>query len=226
MVPSISSSNIQQTANQVMTKPNSQTHQRMIPRQKVLGLNGSQPKYINKIQNTNIQKSINNLKQNTEKGQQQAKVIYPTHKSQIKTLPPVNSYTPKPGIKTLNSQQPKNIPAQVQRTGSGLRTIPPQRLPKLPNKLNYIGKHAVQGQKVKQGQNRFNKSVKQTGPLYYNSCGPPPHANKQLAFNQALTAEILETLGNKSGPTTSYQNKSYEILPNRFATPAYEEQVM
>lgn len=229
VIPSMANtSNNQQTASQIMSKTNSQPQQqqqRIISRQKVLGPNTSQPKYINKLQNTTQQKSMCPLKQNTEKVQQQAKVMYPTHKSQIKTLPPVNNYMPKPpNMKTLNSQQSKSIPGQVQRTGSGLRTIPPQRPPKLPNKLNYIGKHAVQAQKIKHGQNRFNKPLKQGGP-FYNNCVPPSHANKQLAFNQALTAEILETLGNnKSGPTTSYQNKSYEILPNRYAAPMYPEE--
>ncbi|XP_044755691.1 uncharacterized protein LOC123314454 isoform X2 [Coccinella septempunctata] len=230
VVPSMTSaSNIQPSTNQIMTKPNSQPQQqqRLVPRQKVLGPNGNQPKYINKLaNNSQQQKSVCNLKQNTEKAQQQAKLLYPTHKSQIKTLPPMNNYMTKPSMKPLNSQQPKNIPAQVQRTGSGLRTIPPQRPPKLPNKLNYIGKHAVQAQKIKHGQNRFNKPLKQPAPAFYNSCVPSAHSNKQLAFNQALTAEILETLGNKTGPTTSYQSsKGYEIMPNRYSTP-YEEQTL
>ncbi|KAL3268938.1 hypothetical protein HHI36_008025 [Cryptolaemus montrouzieri] len=220
------SSHNQQSSNLVLNKTNPQMQQRLVPRQKIIGPNGNQTKYVNKLHNS-LQKPVYNMKQVPEKGSQsqQPRVMYPTHKSQIKTIPPVNNYIPKVhGIKTLTPQQSKSIPGQVQRTGSGLRTIPPQRPPKLPTKLNYIGKHAVQAQKTKPGPNRYNKSVKHTGPAMYNNYMPPVHTNKQLAFNQALTAEILETLSNKSGPTTSYSTKNYEILPSRYDTPVYNEQ--
>ncbi|KAK9877038.1 hypothetical protein WA026_016065 [Henosepilachna vigintioctopunctata] len=222
-----STSNTQQPPNLVLNKTNTQ-QQRLVPRPKVLGANGNQTKYISKLPNSTQKSSHYNLKQVTDKtAAQQSRIMYPTHKSQIKTIPPVNNYIPKvQGIKTITPLQPKNIPGQVQRTGSGLRTIPPQRPPKLPNKLNYIGKHAVQAQKVKSsgGLNRYNKNVKQSSIPPYNNYMQPLHTNKQLAFNQALTAEILETLSNKSTPTTSYSSKNYEILPNRFEGPVYTDQ--
>lgn len=119
--------------------------QRYLPRQKVIG-NGAAPKYItkpppNNMIKTTLQSAVKNIV--NEKTMQRA--VYPTHKSQIKTMPPVNSYVQKmsPGIKTLPPQS-KNVPGQVQRTNAGLRTIPPQRQLKPPARANYIGKHAIQ----------------------------------------------------------------------------------
>ena len=134
--------------NILLNKP-SNVPQRYVSRQKILGANnGATTKYLNKPPNNVVNKQPVNM---INKQQPSQRVLYPTHKSQIKTLPPVNNYLhgKAPGIKTL-PPHPKGIPGQVQRTGSGLRTIPPQRPQKIPNKPNYIGKHAVQAQKLKQ----------------------------------------------------------------------------
>ncbi|KAJ8973338.1 hypothetical protein NQ317_004650 [Molorchus minor] len=108
--------------------------------------------------------------------------------NQIKTIPPMNNFVQKTqGIKALSPQH-KSIPGQVQRTNSGLRTIPPQRAQKTANKPNYIGKHAVQAQKMRQTHGKM-KGMK------------------------ALTAQIIETLSNTCSPLPSNR---YEILPARY----------
>lgn len=126
--------------------------QRYMPRQKVVG-NGATTKYVNKPP------PVNNVMKTALSPVRMEKVapprpVYPTHKGQIKTMPPVNSYLQKgvPGIKTLPPQN-KGVPGQIQRTNSGIRTIPPQRPSKPLNKPNYIGKHAVQAQKIKNSHN-------------------------------------------------------------------------
>lgn len=139
---------------------NKASMQRYIPRQKVIG-NGAAglvttpttlatptTKYINKPSLNNTVKSA--LPQMKLEKMIPQRPLYPTHKGQIKTLPPVNNYLQKgvPGIKTLPPHC-KGMPGQVQRTNAGIRTIPPQRSSKPPNKPNYIGKHAVQAQKIK-----------------------------------------------------------------------------
>lgn len=126
--------------------------QRYLPRQKVIS-NGATTKYVNKPPLNNVLKtSLPPVKMEKVAPQRS---VYPTHKGQIKTLPPVNSYLQKnvSGIKTLPPQS-KGMPAQVQRTNAGIRTIPPQRPSKPPNKPNYIGKHAVQAQKIKNTHNK------------------------------------------------------------------------
>lgn len=140
--------------------------QRYIPRQKVIS-NGSGgavtsttpnttpgTKYINKPPLNNAVKPPTLPPVKMEKMVPQ-RPLYPTHKGQLKTLPPVNSYIQKstPGIKTLPPQS-KGMPSQVQRTNAGIRTIPPQRPSKPPNKPNYIGKHAIQAQKIKSSSNK------------------------------------------------------------------------
>lgn len=185
--------------------------QRYISRQKLVGANnGATTKYLNKPPNNIVNKQSVNM---INKPQQ--RIPYPTHKSQIKTLPPVNNYLhgKQPGIKTLPPH--KGVPGQVQRTGSGLRTIPPQRPPKIANKPNYIGKHAVQAQKLKQPH-----KLKMKANQMYNNYHGPPIQEKQMTFNQALTAEIIETLSNKSGNMSSY-SKTYDSLPPRYENAYY-----
>ncbi|KAI4460800.1 upset isoform a [Holotrichia oblita] len=161
-------------------------------------------KYLNKPV-TSIPKPQVPPKAAPEKPQQ--KIIYAPHKSQIKTLSNVASYTAsKPGIKTLSPQN-KSTPGQVQKTGSGLRTIPPQRQHKPPSKPNYIGKHAVQAQKLKQSMPKMKQIKQGTVNSYQNRI---PQSN-QVTFNQALTAQILETLQRDNTKTTSnYESSRYE----------------
>lgn len=150
-------------SNIVLNKTNMQ---RYVPRQKVISNGATAPppppppttKYINKPPlNNTLKPALPSLKM--EKMPHQ-RPMYPTHKGQIKTLPPVNSYMQKnvPGIKTLPPQ--KGIPSQVQRTNAGIRTIPPQRPSKPPNKTNYIGKHAVQAQKIKSSHHSNKVNVR------------------------------------------------------------------
>lgn len=209
----------QNPGNLLLNKP-SNVPQRYVSRQKVIGANnGATTKYLNKPTHNMVNKQQTMNMINNKPPLQ--RVIYPTHKSQIKTLPPINNYSHnKTGIKTL-PPHPKGVLTQVQRAGPGLRTIPPQRPQKVANKPNYIGKHAVQAQKLKQSHGKL-KSMKPT-PMY-NSYHSGPIQEKQMTFNQALTAEILETLSNKSGSTNNY-SKSYEILPPRYDNAYYSSDV-
>ncbi|XP_018575451.1 uncharacterized protein LOC108914194 isoform X2 [Anoplophora glabripennis] len=197
-----------QTTNNILLNKNPQ---RYVPRQKIIGPNGATTKYISKPTSNNVVKTTmnSNLKMQDKSP---TRVVYPTHKSQIKTIPPINNYMQKPqqGIKTLSPQH-KSIPGQVQRTGSGLRTIPPQRPQKIANKPNYIGKHAVQAQKMRQTHGKL-RGIKMTQNVAYNVHGPqmPDKHLTELTFNQALTAQIIETLSNTS------TSLPYEILPTRY----------
>ncbi|KAH1009288.1 hypothetical protein HUJ04_001663 [Dendroctonus ponderosae] len=178
-------------------------------RQKFVSVNSGPIKYIQKSSNNVLTPIINpTLKSPTEKsGKLCHPLSAPMHKGPVKSLPP-NIYLPKPpqGIKTLPPQL-KNIPGHIQRTGSGLRTIPPQRPQKLPTKPNYIGKHAVQAQKAKQ---QIHPKLR-TSSTYNNT--QTPMTEKQLTFNQVLTAQIIETL---SKPSTPPPSNRYEILPARY----------
>lgn len=201
----------------LQNKPNPQ--QRYAPRQKVIG-NGATTKYLNKVPVNNAMKMTPMPPvKNFPNDKIQHRPSYPTHKSQIKTLPPMNNYIQKqPGIKTLPPQN-KGIPGQIQRTGSGLRTIPPQKPSKMPARPNYIGKHAIQAQKVKSPQNRGMKhqTVKMPPSLY-------PVSNRFAAqsspvtFTQALTQEIIDTLSSQdSGSTNCYApSKRYEPPPVQY----------
>lgn len=82
--------------------------QRYLPRQKVIG-NGATTKYINKPTLNNVMKSSS-----MKNAPPPQRSMYPTHKGQIKTLPPVNNYVQKgaPGIKTIPPQN-KGVPGQV-----------------------------------------------------------------------------------------------------------------
>nr|CAI5865072.1 unnamed protein product [Callosobruchus analis] len=245
--------------------PPQQLQQRYVPRQKMIGPNGApQTKYMNKSGPNSIKvKNATSANPTTLKLVQEkssTRMVYPTHKGQIKTIPPVNNYIHKnqQGIKTLSPQH-KGIPGQVQRTGTGLRTIPPQRPTKGAStssaKPNYIGKHAVQAHKVPGGRppsqhhaphHHHHPHKLKTGggqssagaatpvgslPLNpYGSPAPPPGDKRHIAemtFNQALTAQIIETLssgggggggsglsggGSLSGNTQSH----YEIMPTRY----------
>lgn len=208
-----------QSGNNILLNKSSNIPQRYVSRQKVLGANnGATTKYLNKPPSNIVNKQSVNM---VSKQQPSQRILYPTHKSQIKTIPPVNNYLhgKPPGIKTL-PPHPKGVPGQIQRTGSGLRTIPPQRPQKIPNKPNYIGKHAVQAQKLKQSHKLKNMKPNQMYNAYHNV----PIQEKQMTFNQALTAEIIETLSNKSANiNNSYTSKSYENLPPRYENVYYPE---
>lgn len=190
---------------------------RFVPRQKVIGPNGAPGKYMNKPLPSNTTKpNIHSPPVKLMQDKSPTRMLYPSHKNQLKTIPPVNSYiqkSPQGGIKTISPQQ-KSVPGQVQRTGSGLRTIPPQRPQKIPNKTNYIGKHAVQAQKMRQNPGKV-KGIKMPSNMPYNVHAPlmPDKQLTELTFNQALTAQILETLSNTNTPMPSSR---YEILPTRY----------
>lgn len=180
-------------------------------RQKLIGVNNAPTKYLGKSPNNVLKPTVNPTVKSPQ--DKQGKLIHPPmQKGPIKSLPP-SSFLPKPqqGIKTLSPQH-KNIPGQIQRTGSGLRTIPPQRPQKVATKANYIGKHAVQAQKIKQSPHAKLKAVRPPAANMYGYHQPPMH-EKQLTFNQALTAQIIETLSNTSTPPPSNR---YEILPARY----------
>ncbi|XP_060528091.1 uncharacterized protein LOC132703064 [Cylas formicarius] len=109
-------------------------------------------------------------------------------------------------IKTLQPQQQHMPPHQQQRVG--LRTIPAQKHQKVgAPKPNYIGKHAIQGHKARPTYGRV-KSPKAAPGNHH-----PHHHEKQLTFNQALTAQIIETLSNTSVPQPSNR---CEALPARY----------
>lgn len=200
--------------NVLLNKTNAQ---RFVPRQKIVGPNGAPTKYMNKpLSSSTAKPNLNSPSVKLMQEKSPTRMLYPTHKSQIKTIPPVNNFIQKPqqgGIKTISPQQ-KGVPGQMQRTGSGLRTIPPQRPQKISNKTNYIGKHAVQAQKMRQTHGKV-KGIKMPSNMPYNVHAPlmPDKQLTELTFNQALTAQILETLSNNSTPMPSNR---YEILPARY----------
>ncbi|XP_025831062.1 inactive histone-lysine N-methyltransferase 2E isoform X2 [Agrilus planipennis] len=169
------------------------------------------------------------------------KMMYPAQKGHIKTLPPLNNNNNNAlkqnvGLKTIPPQYKggticgSGIPSQqVQRTSSGLRTIPPQRSPKgmgsiniagtQLNKPNYIGKHAIQGQKLRSppigggfGGHKAKANLKST--LAYNSSSDytkmsvtataSAQSNQQMVYTQALTAQIIETLNQNNTIGGSY----------------------
>ncbi|XP_076266838.1 SET domain-containing protein upSET isoform X1 [Rhynchophorus ferrugineus] len=192
-------------------------------RPKLSGANGAPTKYIAKQITTNIFKSrVNSVKALPEKPSVSKPT--PSHQTPVSAKPtplkiaPVNNFVPKQlqtsNAKTLSPQH-KVIPGQIQRTGSGLRTIPPQRPQKLPNRPNYIGKHAVQALKVKQLSYAKMKAATARTPSGSSSYHSPPVHEKQLSFNQALTAQIIETLSNSNSPAPTQSNR-YEILPSRY----------
>lgn len=166
---------------------------RYYPQQKV-STNGT-PKYLNKP-------SVNNfVKANSASRNYPDKVprfMYSGQKNPYKSGPVSSTYSK---VCKNVSPQGKSIPAQIQRNSAGLRTIPPQRPPKVTNKTNYIGKHAVQAQKIRpthvSSKMRNIKHSPQMNP-YLNRIPQ----NSQVTFNQALTAQILETLGQDSNNKT------------------------
>lgn len=187
-----------------------QARYNVAPRPKLIGVNNMSMKLMQKAPNNVIKPAANpSLKSPTEKS---PKAVQP-QKGPIKNLPP-STFLPKPqqGIKTLSPQQ-KNIPGQVQRTTSGLRTIPPQRPQKVPTKTNYIGKHAVQAQKVNKQPAHAKMKCLRSPPGNMYSYHQASMNEKQLTFNQALTAQIIETLSNTSTPPPSTK---YEWLPSRY----------
>lgn len=178
---------------------NKNNNQRCYQQSKIVG-NGA-TKYVNK--SNNITKSSIQQKALIEKSPRN---VYPTHKNQIKTIPPINNYMNKPGIKTI-SPQVKGIPNQIQRTGVGLKTIPPLKTQKFANKPNYIGKHAIQAQKIRAPAPKI-KTIKASTPFNaYNKISP----NAQMTVSQALTAEILESLGHDSSKA-NYETKRYDSV--------------
>lgn len=182
---------------------NKNSNHRCYQQPKIVG-NGA-TKYMNK--SNNLPKSPT-LQQKALMDKTQRNV-YPTHKNQIKTLPPVNNYINKPGgIKTISPQVKGIPPNQMQRTGIGLKTIPPQKPQKFPNKPNYIGKHAIQAQKIKTTGPKL-KTIKTATPPFnaYNRISQ----NTQMTVSQALTAEILESLGHDSGKVGYDSAKRYDM---------------
>ncbi|XP_022918651.1 myb-like protein X isoform X2 [Onthophagus taurus] len=160
---------------------NKNTNQRIF-QQKPVG-NGA-TKYLNKpIANVSnkqvLQKPI------SDKPQQQ-KIIYAGPKSQIKTLSTFNYAPNKPNLKALSPPMKQNA---LPKPGPS-RQIPPQQRQQrhVPGKPNYIGKHAVQAQKLKQPLPK-----KKATPFIHQYQNRPTTTN-QVTFNQALTAQILETL--------------------------------
>ncbi|XP_030761841.1 uncharacterized protein LOC115886711 isoform X2 [Sitophilus oryzae] len=189
-------------------------------RPKLTGNNGASAKFFAKQINNIIKSRVNSVKTLPDKSMKPTNVVAQKNVP-AKPITP-NSFVQKPpqtqpvsNVKTLSPQN-KNVPGQVQRTGSGLRTIPPQRPQKPAVKPNYIGKHAVQAQKVKQMPYAKMKTTPRSqstaaGPV--GSYNPPPH-EKQLTFNQALAAQIIETLSSTS--STPPQPSRYEIMPSRY----------
>lgn len=119
------------------------------------------------------------------------------------------------GLKTLPPHMAKEIPGgHIQRTGTGLRTIPPQRPSKIPARPNYIGKHAIQAQKIKNMPGARMRTIK-TPTSVYGGHHNRFMQNNPVTFTQALTAEIIETLSSQesSGPTSGafgFNKNSYE----------------
>lgn len=177
--------------------------QRYYPQPKI-SINGT-TKYLNKPTANNFLKT----NPNRNFSDKIPRLMYSNQKNPYKTsIPP--GYATK--AKNL-SPQGKSIPGQVQRNSAGLRTIPPQRPLKASNKTNYIGKHAVQAQKLKAphvpNKMRNLKHISSPTNAYHNRL---PQSS-QVTFNQALTAQILETLGQDSSKncfeSNRYDNFSY-----------------
>lgn len=183
---------------------NKTINQRYYQQSKIVG-NGA-TKYLNKAGANNI-KNTPLPQKTTLMDKPSPRNVYPTHKSQMKTLSPINNYINKPGIKTL-SPQVKSLPAHVQRTGIGLKTIPPQKPPKFGNKPNYIGKHAIQAQKIRTSVPKL-KTIK-TAASFSGPYANKAAQNTQMTVSQALTAEILESLGHDSSKV------AYESVSNRY----------
>lgn len=101
------------TSNMILNKTS--PTQRYVPRQKVIGPNGASAKYLNKppMSNNVIKSQLNvnpNLKMMQDKSPSN-RMVYPTHKGQIKNIPPNHYMLPK-SVKTMVPQH-KNIPGQV-----------------------------------------------------------------------------------------------------------------
>ncbi|KAF5306980.1 hypothetical protein FQR65_LT07203 [Abscondita terminalis] len=170
-------------------------------------LNGTS-KFIPRTSTLNTFQNKANAASKNPQGKNQ-KLLYPAHKSQLKMIPPVPNSISKPGIKTL-TPQPRGISnQQVQRTSSGLRTIPPQRSPKISNKPNYIGKHAIQAQKFKSPHNAGRpKNVKPLIPTVNVFPNRTPQ-NTGVTYHQALTANILQSLSENSNNVP--YNRTYDF---------------
>ncbi|XP_050310082.1 inactive histone-lysine N-methyltransferase 2E-like isoform X2 [Anthonomus grandis grandis] len=192
------------------------------PTTKLMGVNANPPaKYLPKSPNNVIKSTVAPALKSPQDKPPKMPPHPPMQKGPLMKTVPQGNFSQKQqpqqqqqSIKTLSPQH-KNIPGQMQRTGSGLRTIPPQRPQKVATKTNYIGKHAVQAQKVKHTSTAHAK-LKPVRPPTVNMYGGYHHSGtiheKQLTFNQALTAQIIETLSNTSAAPP----------PNRFETSRYD----
>ncbi|CAG9857408.1 unnamed protein product [Phyllotreta striolata] len=219
----VAGSSQSQLPNNIIMNNKPAQQQRYVPRPRVLGTNRTTTKYIKQPNVGNFMKPSVNPQMKLVQDKPPARLVYPTHKGQIKTMPPVNSFAPKQQ-QQQHLQQTKHAvgAASLSRSaaatrGVGLRTIPAQKAHnKVPNKLNYIGKHAVQAQKLRQ-THKLNKQKGTAGAVNavpYNVHVPPMMPDKQLnelTFNQALTAQIIETLSNSGSPS---QNNRYEGTPS------------
>ncbi|KAF5298183.1 hypothetical protein FQA39_LY02607 [Lamprigera yunnana] len=198
-----SSTSTTSTSNVILnkTQPKNSIQQKVVS-----SLNGTS-KFIPRSSTLNIQSKASVPTKNPP-GKIQ-KLIYPTHKSQLKTIPPVSNSISKSGIKTLAPQLRGISNQHVQRSNSGLRTIPPQRSPKISNKPNYIGKHAIQAQKLKHSHNATvkpkNKPLIPTSNVFPNRTPQ----NTGVTYHQALTANILQSLSENSSNST--YNKTYDF---------------
>ncbi|KAF2888258.1 hypothetical protein ILUMI_17915, partial [Ignelater luminosus] len=175
-------------------------------------LNGT-PKFVNRtpaVSNNFVKASTSG--KNVSSTSKTQKLLYPTHKSQIRTIPPVNNSVPKSGIKTLSPQSRGISSQQVQRTSSGLRTIPPQRPSKVPNKPNYIGKHAIQAQKFKSPHGVGKpKNVKPPVPTVNNVFPHRTPQNTGVTYHQALTANIIQSLSENSSSSYNSTNRGFDF---------------
>ncbi|KAK5645040.1 hypothetical protein RI129_006340 [Pyrocoelia pectoralis] len=193
------------SSNIVLNK--SQPSRNVLPQKSLSGTVNGNPKFLNRSPTiNNFQNKSSPTKGSTPKAQ---KLLYSAHKGQLKTIPPVPSaLSHKVGIKTLTPQSRGISNQHVQRTSSGLRTIPPQRSPKSSNRPNYIGKHAIQAQKFKNPHN-IGK-LKNNKPLIpaVNVFPSRTPQNTGVTYHQALTANILQSLSESS--TNSY-NRTYDF---------------
>lgn len=136
----------------------------------------------------------------------------------IKTLSPGSpqpGFTVKPpGIKTLSPSMVNHFPVAGGRVG--IKTLGPQKPPannwggNMGPKPNYIGKHASQAQKMQQHhKNAAAKPHRNTAQqrVNYALLSPTKNNNQKAAtqsnYNQALTAQILQSLPSAGATNTS-----------------------
>ncbi|CAG9760849.1 unnamed protein product [Ceutorhynchus assimilis] len=140
----------------------------------------------------------------------------PIHRGIIKSIPGSQSFIQKPqqhGIKILSPLQRSvaNFHSNIAPS-----TIPAQRTQKVQTRPNYIGKHAVQALKLKHLPGKLKAPLRPAPSMFGNYHMPPIQPEKQLTFNQALTAQIIETLSNSSSSSSPPVSNKYEVSPARY----------